>query len=290
MMAEGIIIELQRDCIDAAVQVSNILRKAKLIAKKLDLETLQAWMNSELNGYSCSPLDLPDYRKGVGQPKFKNPYHGWCPLMTENNSFGNTIKTVFFMQPIAELEDLSRGKGNLIMQYNSGIEEVIQKQLPMPMECGLEFSKAQITIVLDHVRNTILDWSAELELQGIIGEGMTFNSEDRREAKSITNNIYGGNIGTLGNVAGDVSNSDFFNADGNPNIDRLNKFLEQAKEASGGLDDETQNRLDPILLNLETELESQASPPKIQKALSSIKNILEGAGGSVVANALLGLL
>ena len=80
-MPEPIVIQLQTDCLDPSIPISTLLRKAKLIASKLALEGTEEWLESELNGYKCALNDLPSYRKGIGQPKFFNPYYGWLDIV-----------------------------------------------------------------------------------------------------------------------------------------------------------------------------------------------------------------
>ena len=71
--------ELQRDALDHRARLSDLLRKAKTIAVKLDLPELEKWVENELNGYQ-SGADVPDYRVIIGQLQGFNPYHGWRPV------------------------------------------------------------------------------------------------------------------------------------------------------------------------------------------------------------------
>lgn len=285
----GIVLELQRDCLESTVPASAILRKAKVIAAKLELNQLKAWLSSELEGYNCPPDDLPEYRKGIGQPKFNNPYNGWRPIMTDNGQFGRIIRTVFFMQPIAELEELAANNGTLIMYYNPGIQEALQRSLPVRMECGLHFSKTQIKVALDYVRNKTLDWTLELEGHWILGDGFTFGKAQKNEAKMVTNHIYGGNIGVIGvigSVEGDAVNSGFVSNSGNVDFATLSGLADQIEEAAAGLPRVTAEELRPSVKMLRSSLDSKDGSAA-QKALAAIRKVLEGAGGSLVASAIL---
>jgi hypothetical protein len=46
----------------------------------------------------------------------------------------------------------------------------------------LQFGKSAIHVILDAVRNTILEWSLKLELAGILGSEMSFSSDERTTA------------------------------------------------------------------------------------------------------------
>lgn len=288
---EGIVAQLERDCLDSGVSASTILRKAKVIASKLDLQDLKDWIDSELSGYECSMEELPAHRKGIGAPKFYNPYHGWRPIMTDDGWLGRTIRTVYLPQPVAELEEMAQGGASdtLVMDYHPVLEQAMQKQLPARMQCGLHFSKSQIRSALEFVRNRTLDWSLELQTRGISGEGHSFAAADKKEARMVTNNIYGGNIGVLGDVAGNATTSRFVNSGG---IDAasLRTFLEQAIPAANGLDEQTRYQVRPLLDELKQEVENEKRPSKVRALLGSIRATLEGAGGSLVASAILGAL
>ncbi|MCP5395325.1 MAG: hypothetical protein H6918_01075 [Sphingomonadaceae bacterium] len=100
-MAKGIVVELQKECLDESASITSILRKARLIATKLGLDDLTDWIVQETDGYKCSPNELPSHRKGAGQPKFFNPYNGWRPIQTSDDWFGEQLHTVYLFQPVS---------------------------------------------------------------------------------------------------------------------------------------------------------------------------------------------
>lgn len=57
----GLIIEIQKSCLDENVSVEALLRRVKLAAAKLKLGDLESWVDSELNGYDG---ELPPHRVG----------------------------------------------------------------------------------------------------------------------------------------------------------------------------------------------------------------------------------
>lgn len=291
--SKGIVLELQRDCLDPTVAVSTILRKAKVIASKLDLKELGAWIDTELNGYECGMEELPPHRKGIGAPKFKNPYHGWCPIMTDGGWFGRMVRTVFMPQPISELESLAAGGKSdiLIMQYDPSIQQALAKRLPAPMECGLHFSKGQVQAALEFVRNKTLQWALELEEKRIVGEDLSFEESQKKDAQVVTNHIYGGNIGVLGSVAGDVKNKDFYSAGDSINIADASSLAQRIREALPALPAAMQDEMEVPLSDLEAELAaSNPRPSKVQAALTSMRTVLEGAAGNLAASGILAAL
>lgn len=48
---EGIVLELQREALSSNGDILSLLRKAYIIARKLDLKDFEKWVSCELNGY-----------------------------------------------------------------------------------------------------------------------------------------------------------------------------------------------------------------------------------------------
>ncbi len=70
---------------DLGFDIMNLLRKAYLVARKLKLQEFEDWVNNELNGYK--DLDkIPDYRLLRGELKAWNTYHGWIPVILQNDN------------------------------------------------------------------------------------------------------------------------------------------------------------------------------------------------------------
>ena len=288
LVSDGIVLELQRDCLNASASISAILRKAKAIASKLDLDELVEWFDQELNGYECQMQALPPHRKGVGAPKFKNPYHGWCPIMAADDEFGNAIRTGFLPQPISELESLAAGPKSdlLIMGYHPVLEQAIQRQLPTPMECALHFPQDQVRSALDFVRNKVLDWTLALEKRGITGEGFTFNSQEKEDAVAVTNHIYNSTVGVIGAVSGNATISNLTTVSGSVDFARVHDLLTQITEAKGALPKHVASDLEAPLKDLE-EGAKQKNGTKVKAALVAMIPILQGAAGNIVAAGIL---
>ena len=75
--------QLQGEVNDNNFPVSSILRKAKIIASKLEQKDFLNWIDKELSGYS-SEEKVPEYRIVRGIPQGYNPYRGWIPYLINN--------------------------------------------------------------------------------------------------------------------------------------------------------------------------------------------------------------
>nr|WP_319490633.1 hypothetical protein [uncultured Desulfobacter sp.] len=76
----GLVFELQSDAINKDVRCSDLLRKALVVSRKLDIDSIESWIRYELNGFLQKDDVVPDYREVHGLIKVWNPYHGWQPL------------------------------------------------------------------------------------------------------------------------------------------------------------------------------------------------------------------
>lgn len=77
-------------------------------------------------------------------------------------------------------------------------------------EIAVFISVYHINEAIEQVKNCLLDWTLELEENGILGEGMTFSKEESVSAQHISN--YYGTV-----VIGDISQSQICSGDNNTN-------------------------------------------------------------------------
>ena len=58
----SLVAQLQREVVNSGVPISDILRKAKILASQLKNKEFKRWIDAELKGYDNAD-NLPDYRK-----------------------------------------------------------------------------------------------------------------------------------------------------------------------------------------------------------------------------------
>ncbi|MGV2102544.1 AbiTii domain-containing protein [Rhizobium sp. 21-4511-3d] len=193
--------EIQRDAINPEVPVSTLLRKVKLAAAKLQLPAIEAWVEAELNGYAS---DLPEYRKFKGIPKAFNPFRGWIDIHASAEMYEKISETTSG-QSIAQIEDLLSDKDSATFYtpMNRRLIDILNKNTRVPLgQMSIFIGRADLTGILDRVRNLVVDWTLALERNGIRGEGMSFSKEEKNAAQrdaSITIGSVGTMIGVIGN-------------------------------------------------------------------------------------------
>lgn len=233
MAIESIVLQLQELATDKANDISDLLRKALLVATKLGLADFKQWIESELNGYRNN-VDVPHYRKARAQLKLKNPYHGLVPIYFSDQSLADALCDVELRDPIENFQSLIARPGPsgryLILPLTHEQEIFLLEsqsnyaQLP-PVRT---LSTNQLGIVIDAVRTKILEWSLELESKGILGDGLLFSKEEKAIA-SLSPSINIHNFqGVLGNVSDSSLVQDLSLSVGKGDIDELiNRMSEQ---------------------------------------------------------------
>ena len=193
-MTEGIVIQLQREALDENVDIETLLRKAYLVARKLQLKEFEEWISDEQNGYKGN---IPDYRTVGGEIKAWNPYHGWIPVVFDGRA-SDVFNRMSLGLPIAAISDAySDSDGSVAFTVPGALTELLNKS-DSYLQTNYTFtsSKAELRKIISAVRNRILDWSILLEENGIVGEGLRFTEDEVKTARksqiinNYTNNFY----------------------------------------------------------------------------------------------------
>jgi hypothetical protein len=290
----SLVLELQRDALDATVPVSSLLRKALVVAKKLDVREFEEWAANELDGYP-EKSDVPDYRTVHGEVKAFNPYNGiWMPMIMENAEEAERLSKRGNNQRAAELEALLMGsekKGVLQMPFSKAITNHLMSRSNLPVVPTLIVPRTEIVGILDAVRNIILNWSLRLEKDGILGSGMSFSKEERQKASEAVYNVT--------HFHGDVSNSQIqqFSPHSSQtqslDLPALNRFVEEMRSALPqlGLGKESLGEASAELDTLAAQAKSpKPKPAVIRESLKTLRVVLEEAAGSLIAAGLLSQL
>jgi len=198
---ESWVAELQRKATDSDCKVSDLLRHALVVARKLQDKDFEQWIKYELDGYPEGPA--PEHRFVTGEIKVLAPYKGWSPVIFPED-VQHILNKIPVSQKVSELESLLKEDGKTLKcDYRPEVESMIRKITSSDLHFTLQTGKAAIEGILDCVRNKILDWAITLEERGIPGEGMTFLKQERAGAGTTNIHIanFQGNIGNIANSA-----------------------------------------------------------------------------------------
>lgn len=290
----SLVLELQKDALDKNTRVSDILRKAFVVSKKLSIIKIEEWLENELNGYP-SNSNIPDYRTVRGQIKVWNPYQGWQPLNFSDPKEAEILTKRKINQSIGELDSIvenSKG-GELQVPFTQNIINSLMKSMETPLHPVLFISYTEVTKILNVVRNTILNWSLQLEKEGILGEGMSFSKKEKQIADKVTYQIT--------NYIGSMQNSQL-QQDSSGAIQKLNikinindllAFIAELNKSINKLNLEKNEKQELITKVDIIGKQANSSKPKekiIFESLKTLRTILEGVAGNVIAAGLLSKL
>lgn len=290
----SIIQQLQEEAINPRISVSDLLRKSKLVAVKLDLKDFLDWIEKELNGYRIEPgRELPAYRFVAGELKAWNPYHGWQPIVFEDPEDAKLASRRGIPSPIGELDNIVKSKegGDILIGLSPEGEQMICNAIGIFTSIRFKTNKSSIVGIIEAVRNIVLDWSLRLEQEGILGEGLSFSKEEHEKAGG-SSLVHIENIESFAGYIGNASNV------GNIKISQVNMnskaelrdFINQTKRYISQIDlgendiKQVKRKLDELESEINLDKPKQS---KIKDLLISIKDILKQAAGNLVAHGII---
>lgn len=283
----GLVLELQSDALNPEVAVDDLLRKALVVSRKLGLSEVQEWVGSELGGYATG--EVPPYREIRGELKFFNPVQGrWVPAHIPHDDLADSIRKQNCFQSVGELRDLLAGNAKvLLIKFPAGAQQQLMDMFQEDMEPALHVPRQAFVKVLDAVRNKVLDWSLDLEARQILGSGLTFSPGEKQSASQIHYN-------TVNNI-GSMTSSQI--QQHSPGQQTMHVDTQGLKTFADALDAALKNLKLPAEVEQELTAEiktlrAQIDSPKpksnvLRVCLGSVKEILEGAAGNVLATGLL---
>lgn len=255
----------------------------KIAAVKLQLPEVEAWVQSEIHGYRNGE---PSYRQLTGEPKSLDELRNKWVVVSH--------------QPYYELLKRARVPHGMAMLEHyldaSAPDEMFGLALPAAAavaSIGLNrvvtfLTRGQIVSILETVRDKVLDWALELERNGIVGEGMTFDMEEKKAAhKSSVIHIgtMTGSIGdhnSIGNIIG-----------GNLNMQEVSNLAHQLQSNMPTLIDTGAHG--PLLQRATSGLLAEIGKPApdqgvVKRFLNDARNALSGATGNLLASGAIALI
>jgi hypothetical protein len=292
----SIVEQLQRDSLDRTVHVSDLLRKAKVAAIKLGLNEAAGWVDAELSGYQATDK-LPDYRELHGSPRYRDPHQGWIPIMfLEDTDAQDLISSRPVYQSIGEIEHLVDGDGQLTVEFEAGQISLLARTFKVePYPMALFFGRNKIAGILDTVRNRVLTWALELEKAGIVGDGLSFSPKEKAAANDPNVVVNIGHIESMTGMIGAASGGSTITITAltPAQIDELKMLAGQIRGLSKGIgltesqEGEFRAHMDAVDEELKKD---QPAPGRIAGMLRSVRTIIEGAAGGLVATGVVGLI
>lgn len=284
----GIVIELQQEVLKQDCDIVNVLRRAHVIATKLQLTEFDSWITHELNGYPNQEV-CPEYRKIKGVLKAFNPYQGWIPAMISDIEMETDVCERKMANSISEIVSLCQEENDLLSEFTGAQTEILNKifRTTFPMKYALFIPRTSVMDIIEKVKNTILEWTLKLEEKGIIGDNMTFTEKEKNTATSIPqtiNNYYGDTkiVNSSGDnasvVTGNNNNVSF-------SYEKAFKIIEEIEESinNENLNQDDLETAKDILSDIRDKISQKKKKPIIKTSLSGLKDFLIATGANVTA-------
>jgi hypothetical protein len=306
----SLVLELQRAALNPNSSVSDLLRMAFVVARKLGIHDLEEWVSAELNGYPDG-VEIPSYRVLRGDLQAKNPYRGWIPLRFQDEKMAEGLSQCNNGQSVGEIENSLaearsvKGGGTFHVFFPPSLEQTLMALMEGPaMQPAVQITASALHGIIEVVRNSILDWSLKLEAAGVLGKDLTFSTEEKAHAASA---LAGQTFYQVQNqtVIHQMTQSQIQQGTTDsvqvvlqrPDAHVVQRLVSDIREHLGSFSLPTEVNAE-IEADLKTVEAQNASPkprlPIMRESLRSIRSILEnavggaaGAGISAVASGLL---
>lgn len=186
----GLVEEIQALSLDPTVSISDLLRRVKLAAVKLNLQDAVEWVDLELKGYAgIEDNDVPQYRYAHGRLMEVSQHWGTKPALGDPKTIA-FLSFIILKESISSLAELSKSDGKLAMPVDADIQANIFKAVGgYNRSLHVEFDKSVPIAIMSRVRDLVLDWACALEKQGILGEGISFSMEEKKKAEQAAQSV-----------------------------------------------------------------------------------------------------
>ena len=201
------------------------------------------------------------------------------------------LSQCFAGQPVAELEDLAKhNEGILLFPFTPEIQSGLMTGQDVALVPTRHVSNTGIVGILHAVRQLVLNWCLDLERDGILGEGLTFNAEEKKTASHTNYSItYNAPVGTSQVQQGSHHSTQTMAlspAELATVKELLGELSAQIHELQLGSVDEMQ-----VKAEIQT-IEAQTQSPRpsrivIREGIASLVIILQAAAGNMLAAGLL---
>jgi hypothetical protein len=270
--------------------VSNLVRKAYFVARKLKIKSFQTWLSNELNGYK-NVNDIPEYRKLRSIVQAKVAPRMWVSVIDASNQLSQ-ISIVNCNNSIAEVEEFFKSDGLAYQKFNDETVILLGKITNQHADFRGAISPTEYLKIINFVRSNILEWSIQLEEEGILGKGLSFTKEDQVKAQHINNviNNFNGDInqsqiqqnGTYSSQALDIETI---------NRSQVEKLLNDIREIQDKI--QFNNKKDSQDFNnqiniIENQLASTTPEnEKIKSSILLIKKIISGVTTNIITTGIM---
>jgi hypothetical protein len=284
--------EIQNDLASAGGDVTTVLRKCKILASRLGSDEFAHWVDWELNGYPESQT-TPEYRNlsiafyaSFMNSAWRLPKQS-IPLQVVPEKYRDSFHHIEFRDGIAKADSFIRAKKGALIERPELIFAVQGNMYPN-MNCHAvwgEISGIEFEQLISAVKNRILDFCLKIEAENpAAGEALpNTRPVPTEKLQPLVQNLF---YGTVGNIA---QNSEHFSQSVSAGIqtEDLARLVTELDKHLGelGLDALQRQKAEAQIATLKAQLTDEPDPLIVKQAGRTLRNITEGAIGSLLATA-----
>jgi AbiTii len=290
-MSEPLILQIQQATLDSSSSLTDTLRRSKIACAKLGLADFGKWVEQELTGYTGKGKDLPPYRRPQGTAELFNPFHGWLTIGFPSGTMEDSWTRAYVAMSVPSMEDslsrlASKPGGVFVFPYAAEMKRHLLDGMQGASDVRLRVEASQIAGLLQHVRDILLDWTLEMEKQGVLGEGLTFSAEERAKSKAPTaeaiSHVYNiENVGTLVQSADRSIIQGGVNVDLMQQADHLAERVEKLLPAAIDLPEKVRAEAAAAIAEIK-EATASRDEGRVRKSLAFLRRALAPAGEHLV--------
>jgi AbiTii len=281
--------DFQDSCSAPEGDVTSILRKCKILAARLGSHEFEQWVEWELNGYPESK-PTPEYRR-LGSSCYANFLSiGWranrqsVALSIIPKEYRDKFQRIEFRNGIAAATSFV-GAGAIIDKPELGF--LLQGKMFPEMNCvgaWIEISGSEFQQLVSAVKNRILDFVLKIEAENPDAGEAPLNSEpvSKERLLPLVNNFFG-NVGNLAQNSQQFDQTAIIGAESQDLARLVTDFSEHLDELS--LDEQQMRKAKAQIATLQAQISDEPDPLVVRQAGRTLRNITEGAIGSLLATA-----
>lgn len=277
-----LITELVNAAVDTSVSSVELLRRALVVARRLEVPELVEWIDCELKGYLSG--EVPSYRRVWGRLVAENTPYAPVPYNDQATDV-RQLADFSIRQSIPELIKLAQSENGIFYHFPAEIEQILVERIRQCsgeiMRPALMFSTAQIQGVIESMRSRLLELALDLEAKGVVGQDMRF-SQTEKQIVHEQHYHFGDVSGSQIQIGSNGSNQTLESGD----MEALTSLIQllQIAMQQGTISNETRDELQAELTILQAQAESPKPKwPIIKATVGCIKAVLANAAGNVVA-------
>lgn len=282
--------DIQNELAASKPDVESVLRKCKILAARLGSQELARWVDFELNGYP-DDQPAPEYRKltCVVYASFANA--GW-------KAEGQTIPPEVFPEEFREnvsYVEFRDGMPKVMTFLDKGatidrtpLVDFVQGKLFPRLNCFAvwqQISRAEFKQLVGAVESRILDFVLKIEAENPQAGEASLNTKPVPEEKvqSLVTNYFYGNISNVAQNSHSFSQSTDAEIRPGELAELVNSIAASIEELK--LDATARQKAEAQIATLNAQLSSDPDPVIVRQAGRTLRNVTEGAIGSLIATA-----